>query len=994
MLMSTASVSPVLIGRAREMELLESALNATKLAEGHCVLISGEAGIGKSRLTAETSFRAQAANFTTLKGYCSEQDVSYPYGPWVDALRAFLAPLNATDVEQVLGAYAPVLISLLPELPLLLPSVLPIPPLDPTAEKYRLFDTLARLFASLSVAHPLLIILEDLHWSDELSLELLHFCVRRIAPHPILILGTYRDDEAFPGLSHQLVDLQREGRVDEIKLAPLTPLEVGSMVQAILQTGGSLSPDWLASLMSLTEGIPYFVEEMTKSLAQSGLPPQQWDSQQIPASLQHAIRQRVDNLTEETRHVLSLASVIGERFDFSLLQEITAEDEQSLMRMLKEMITAQLVIEQSADQFSFRHALTRQVIYGDMLLRERKKMHQMIGDVLEHFVGKKDNAPVAPLAYHFYQAGEWQKALEYSQQAGEKALALYASREALVHFSHAIEAVKQLGIPIPLPSLRGRAQARSILGDFEGAKADYEHMIKLARHVDNQPGEWQALFDLGYAWQPRDLQQAGKYLQEALLLARKMDDPITLGLSLNRLGNWYFFRSLPHEALPLHRQAFEIYQRPGDRRGMAQTLEYLGIASYGVGDVLQGVDYYAQAIPIMRELDDRPGLVRALEFLSMRARLDTEVLGEVNLSQLASYSEQAYEIAHSFDWREGEGEALSRTAICCIKAGEYQRGLDLLEQARKLGEEINHRHLLTSVHFLLGDLFLGMLDLGQAREHLELAFNLGQQVGAMQLIKSALPPLVSTYILQNELPRAQTVMAVFSPPGNITDIESASVFERLVWSSQAELELALEHAERALEITERLISSAHNLAQFGPYAIPWLSQIRAQALSALGRTREAAAELVGAQATVRAWGELPLGWRLHADLGKVYLMQKRRTDAEEEFHTARRIIKEIAGHCAEGAPRENFLRQALSTMPAEHELTRLQATKKEYSGLTVREREIATLIAQGKSNREIAEELFISEKTSERHVANILSKLGFNARTQIAAWVVARGLDK
>jgi predicted ATPase len=343
--MAGTIITSVLVGRLREMEILDRALRATQNSAGGCVLLVGEAGIGKSRLAAELDDRAISVHFLILQGYCSEQDNSFPYAPWIDALRAFLARRNATEASDLLGTFAPELVKLLPELSLILPSVQPVSPLDPAAEKHRLFETLARSITSLAAIHPLLIVLEDLHWSDEQSLELLHFLVRRIAAVPILILGTYRSEDISSRLAYHLTELNRERLVEAIRLTPLARPDVGRMAQAILKTESPISPDWLHLLMHLTEGNPFFVEEITKSLVQTGVQPGQWDPLLIPLSIQHTIQRRAEELPEKTRHVLSLASVIGERFDFTLLQEISAEDEQSILRMLKDLIAAQLIVD-------------------------------------------------------------------------------------------------------------------------------------------------------------------------------------------------------------------------------------------------------------------------------------------------------------------------------------------------------------------------------------------------------------------------------------------------------------------------------------------------------------------------------------------------------------------------------------------------------------------------------------------------------------------------
>ncbi|MGE5224141.1 MAG: ATP-binding protein, partial [Omnitrophica WOR_2 bacterium] len=834
---------PVLVGRARELEILDRALHAAQNGVGSCVLLTGEAGIGKSRLAAELADLAAAANFLILQGYCSEQDRSFPYAPWIDAMRAFLGPQSTAEANELLSVFAPELVKILPELSLLLPSIQPNPPLDPAAEKHRLFESLVRLAASLAAAHPLLIVLEDLHWSDEQSLELLQYIVRRIAAVPILILGTYRSEDPPPSLAHFLVELNRERLVEEIQLAPLARSEVGRMVQAILKTERPTASDWLDLLMPLTEGNPFFVEEITKSLVQAGLRPGQWSSLHIPRSIQHTILRRVEELPEKTRRVLSLASVIGERFDFALLQEVAGEDEQSLLRMLKEMIVAQLIVEQSADQFAFRHALTREGVYATLMFRERKAMHQTIGATMERLSEKRADAPAAPLAYHFYQAGDWQKAMEYSQRAGEEAQALFAPREALAHFSHALEAARQLGIPAPRPSLHGRARAREMLSDFDGARADYKTLIELARNAGDHHEEWQARIDLGLLWQSRDLERAGEYYREALELARGMDDTSLLAQSLNRIGNWSMNRGLAREALKYHREALALFREQDDRHGMARTMDLLGIVCYQLGEIIQGANYLEEAVPILRELDDRQGLVNALLNLAIRALTDTGVLGDVNYPLLTNLSDQALQIAREIHWYQGEALALLHGAISLKQAGEYRQALERLARAQPMMEENQDREALARLHLTLGQILVDLLALSEARQHLEMGLALVQELGSGILTVAATAHLASAALLENDFARAQALLIELLP-GEYPEGRELSP-QIACWSVRAELEVRQGHPGHALEIVDRLLSSTLNLAQYGPHAVPRLSRLRGQALAALGRMEDAEAELHG-----------------------------------------------------------------------------------------------------------------------------------------------------
>lgn len=697
--------------------------------------------------------------------------------------------------------------------------------------------------------------------------------------------------------------------------------------------------------------------------------------------------------------------MIGERFDFGLLREVAAEQEPSLLKALGDLIAAQLIVDQSADQFAFRHALTREAVYSGLMLRERKAMHQTIGETLERLAGPQADALAATLAYHSYQAEMWRQALEYSQRAGERASALYAPREALAYFTRASDAAQHLGLSKPISLAQGRAQAFRVLGEFDHARADYEAALESARRTQDRVSEWHLLIDLGLLWQSRDLARAGEYYQDAMELAHLLGDPTLLAFTSNRIGNWHFNCGRVGEALSFHREALELFRKLDDRRGMAQTLDLLGLVSYQLGRAVQGAEYLDQAVPIWRALDDRQGLVNTLINLSLRARTDTEVLGDVSFAQLTDLSDEALEIAHRFNWYQGELLALLQGAMSLERAGEYGRALERLRQASAIAEESRDRESFGRLHLIFGELLAGLLALANAQQHLETGLETVRELGSRLLTVGATSGLASVAVLQRDFGRANALLAELLPAEYPKSDEHPPL--RRCWCACAELALAQGNPRRALEITERLLAATENLTAYGPHAVPRLSHLHAQALSALGRPEEATVELLGALSTARTQGARPLVWRLHADLGKAYRAMGRREQAEQEFASARTIVHELAndipnlgaehfvpGHSEgdAGPLRENFLRSALAVIPAAHVAIPRQAAKKEFGGLTAREREIAALIARGESNREIANELVIGENTTERHVANILSKLGFNSRTQIALWATEKGL--
>ena len=997
---SSQILSPILIGREAELTTLVQALLAAQRGTGQCILIAGEAGVGKTRLLSALRQRAVGERFVVLEGHCFEQDTSFPYALWIDALRHLFAWRDAADIANLLGPLAAEVVKLLPELALLLPVVEPTPTLDPESEKRRLFEALARFAAQLAAACPLLIVFEDLHWCDAASLDFLRAFTHRLIDRPMLLIATYRSDEQPPQLIRFLAQANRERAADHLVLAPLARHHAAEMIRTILKIEQLPGGAFLDVIMQLTEGNPFFIEEILKTMAETGQvlsAVDMWKRQsakelQVPLSVYDAVQRRTERLTPAARQVLTVAAAMGQRLSFEILRQVIAKDEPELLAAIKELLMAQLLVEESADHFAFRHALTRDAVYTGMLLRERHALHKQIGETMERFWGATSATHAAELAYHFDQAAVWDKVLKYSQRAGEHAHTLYAPREALAHFSRALTAAARLHITPAASIPRSRAHALELLGEFDHARADYELALDLARRTEDHESEWATLLDLGFLWQSRDWVRAGDYFERALDLGHSLEEPARIAQSLNRIGHWHLHRGQPRAALADHHQALELFREMNDRRGMAQTLELLGLDSYVLGEVVQGAAYCEQAVPILRELDDRQGLVNTLTNLSMRPRFDTEVLGALDVQQLASLSETALEIARSCEYRVGEAAALHEGAACLCRAGDYRRGGELLGRALRIAEEIDHGELLTSVHLVWGiEFYLALLAAPEAREHLEAAWAAAQARGAVALTSVATAGLVSACILQHDWARAQGLLDEVLQ-ADLPDVGEMTFLLRGCWAARAELDLALSNPARALHVIDRLLASTANLAQYGPQAVPRLSHLRGQALVALGRLEEAVAELQGTLHVAAAQGQRPLLWRLHAELGHAYRRLGRREHAAQAFSSARTIIQHLADTVPDGALREHFVQQALATIPAAPALTSRQAARKEFDGLTERERQVAVLIVQGKSNREIAKTLLVTVRTVEAHITRILDKLGLKSRAEIAAWTVAKGL--
>ena len=369
---------------------------------------------------------------------------------------------------------------------------------------------------------------EDVHWSDESTLEFLLCFARKAAAHRLLVVLSYRGDEMTQPLRSLLAQLDRERLRQEVILESLSRANTETFLQTVLHGTRSLPAGMLDALYDLTEGNPFFLEEVLKALIVAGELVERedgwhWkraDTWHIPLSLHNAVELRLTRLNADARRVLQLAAVAGRRFDFTLLQQITHYDEASLVELMKEAIAAQLVVEESAEQFAFRHALTRQAIAGGLLARERRTLHGTIAQMLKQLHEVAPDASLADLAYHCAEAELWADAMKYAQLAAEQALALSAPRAAVEQWTRVVQAAGQLGQAVPPICYRARGQAYEILGDFEQAKTDYERALHAARQAEDGRLEWQSILDLGFLWTGRDYKRAGAYFQQAVDLAR------------------------------------------------------------------------------------------------------------------------------------------------------------------------------------------------------------------------------------------------------------------------------------------------------------------------------------------------------------------------------------------------------------------------------------------------------------------------------------------
>jgi DNA-binding CsgD family transcriptional regulator/tetratricopeptide (TPR) repeat protein len=988
-----------LIGRANHLATLHLLVDQARKGHGGVVLISGDAGIGKSRLIAGATAYAASHNVLPVQGNSFPDDVAAPYAPVIDLLRYLFDQYPWTQsfalTSQVVEAFQPWFSHLFSgytspyDSPSSAHSQAPL-------EKRQLFERLVDFLTALSAHQPLLLVVEDLHWSDETSLELLQNLARRSRTCALLLVLSYRSEEVNTYLRDFLAQMDRERLAQELHLSPLLPAEVEAMVQTCLSLQSPGPPELFYAIYPLSEGNPFFLEELLQALFMAGelfVEGESWiykplSTLHLPRSVRAAVQQRVALLTEQAREVLTLAAVAGRRFDFTLLLELMMVQEAVLLQALKELIAAQLIVEESAEQFSFRHALTRQSIYSQLLARERQALHRVIAEAMESLYASTLEAHLVDLASHFYEASEWAKALAYGWQAGEKALHLYAPQAATEQLTRALSAARLGALTPPAMVYLLRGQAYETLGDFERAHNDYERALESARSMHDQSAEWQSLIALGFLWTGRDYTQAGTYYRQALELARSMNDQLLLAHSLNRLGNWHLNTEQPLEARHYHQEALVTFQKMNDQHGLAETFDLLGMAHYLSGNVSQGTAYYQQAVALFQQLGDRQGLVSSLSQLTVACGSDLmgPTMLTLSLAESRNSGEHALRVAREIGQRSAEAFTLFNLGNVLGTRGEYAQAFEMVQGGISICSAIEHHQWLTYGHFDLGMLYLDLLDLPIAQQHLEQALALSREIGSGYWIRLVSGLLALVFLAQRDVARAESTLT--AAPDH--DAPPQTFGQWLVWYSRAELALANDDPGLALEIADQLSASTNKLSP--EHCNPRLSKVRGEALAALGRGAEAETALQAAQEAARVQGLQPLLWRIHLLLAKFFLVQHRQEDAKLQLSTVQEITRDLAACLPQEGLRRQFLAEVGARLPRVRPLTPLRAAKMRFGGLTEREREVAVLIAQSKTNTEIAQQLVVGKRTVETYVSNILSKLGMTSRTQIALWVHEKGL--
>jgi DNA-binding CsgD family transcriptional regulator len=992
--------SPTLVGRVEELARLGAALEQAQVSGPAAVLVAGEAGVGKTRLVQEFTTQAAATGAMVLTGGCvALTEADLPYVPVVQGLRTLLRRSQEGSVGALLVEVRAELARLLPELG---KEAAEQPSagwdLGPTSQA-RLFAMLLRLLGGLAEQAPVVLVVEDLHWADRSTLELLSYLLRSLQGDRLLMVGTYRNDElprAHP-VRRWLTEQQRTPHVETMELRPLSQSEMGEQLAAIL--GGGATSVLVEEIWGRSAGNPFFAEELAAAAVHGTI-------DKLPAGLRELLVARVLDCAPVAQAVLQVAAVAGRRVNEQLLATVAALSEAELMAGLRELLERQLlVLDPDQESYGFRHALVQEAVYAELLPGERRRLHAGLAAALRDLGktgGSKEPITAAEIAVHWQHAHQAALALEWSLRAAAEAERAYAFAEAWHHYERALGLWDRVMDPQQragmdhVQVLAQAAEAAYLIEDHKRALA----LVELALgHVDTvaEPiragmllerrgfylwllgqGEaslqaWQkaarilpadppsreraellATYSLALAMHPQ-AQQAKAVSEQALAVARRVGAEREIGRALTSLGLAEATLGNFDAAIAALRQACQIATRHADAQYVARGYGLLADALIRAGRLEEAAEVAlagrapVRALGLQGYWHDNFLLLNAADaFLELGRWDDAEEL----LSAMS----------HA---KDGPGSGPLLMAALRIRRGDFQTATALLETFHeRWGQTWPEKVTVTE----------------QARQYFELVAELHLWQGRIELATAAIREGLTA----------------------VTDTDSQAFNGQLLWlgvraaADRAQQARARHDPEELAQAAEEAAALEAKVKAMTPNPLTLDAGVVATA-TAVAAVWEAERSRLEGRSDPARWQAAAAGWLA---LGRPYPMAYARWRLAEAFlgngDREQATAAAQAAYLTAVRLQAKPLREALEALARRARLDLGAGVPHEpgRAGLTPRELEVLGLLVAGKSNRQIAAELFISGKTASVHVTHILTKLGVHSRLEAAARARELGLDR
>ncbi|PKO21946.1 MAG: hypothetical protein CVU38_11965 [Chloroflexi bacterium HGW-Chloroflexi-1] len=887
---------PPFVGRTRELNVLLARWEEAMRGKSGLILIGGEAGIGKTRLSEEFASTVRWRGAVVARGRCYELERVLPYQPITEVL----SDLSQGSDVRALPAWAQV------ELARIVPGFGPGRQGAEARSPYALSDAGERqavLFHAIvaCVRHcaartPLLIVLEDLHWASDSTLAGLHYLTRQIADAPVLIVGAFRSEEA--GEAHALTmmagELARAGLAQHLALEPLSAEAVAELVRRVRERNSSA--EWVSRLYAHTEGNAFFLIETLRALDETPLCPPILKFRNggtegglpVPGTVRALIQARLSRLSAPARNLVAPAAVAGRAFDFDIVCRTAGASEETALEGFDELLRRGFLREGIGRDYEFVHSLIQQVVYAGLHHRRRQRLHRLTGETLESLYHERREELLGTLAHHFDVGGEEEKALQYHSLTARRAESLFAWQEVEEHQSRMLVLLDRLDPDCKRSDYRiqrgqvlaDRAHLRFLQGRLAERDSDLLALAALAEASGDEGLRLQAsLHRARYLNLDGQYAEAMAVAEEGMTLAERSNDISARCHFQIQVGFAHYFRGEYQAAMQPLQAALAL--EPSDPAGRAEALSVLSYACYLVADYQRSLDYRQQALAIRSEsgaLDRKAldltdmGIIYTrlnrlpeaeqylLDALALAQKIGTQVAESYALNNLGNlhYLRGDYPAAlecHSRSLalqratgsRRGEASALNNSGMDLLAPGDYAAAESLLCQSLAIQEEIGYQSGLAEglAHLARAQGSLGRLDEALATATRSLA--VARRIGDRYCQVTALNVLAWLQLVHGE-PEAALVLA--GEAASLAE-ETGLVHGRIFGLALLGLaHLRLDNPSQAYGCTSQAVSLLQEQGCIeGPEEAVYLTH--SLVLTALGRCEEAADALREAKAQMK-----------------------------------------------------------------------------------------------------------------------------------------------
>jgi predicted ATPase len=912
-----AGLHAPLIGRAREYEQLRRPLNDVRQGQGQIVCLSGEAGLGKSRLIHELSHEWQATGGRPgawIESSGLSYDTTRPYGLFRRYLSLLYGVQEGDSPEVVRQKALKSMQALSPEqrrlrlraVELLLAARAESANslLQGEAFKRELFQTGLDLWREIATTTPIVLVFDDLHWADPASVELLLHLFQLVEELPILFLCAFRPEEQSPAWQIQPTAATKyTPYYTEISLKPLSSEDSNTLVDSLL-TIADLPQPLRRLILQKTEGNPFFVEEVVRTLIDNGTVVRDevgahWyavaevETIHLPDNIQALLLARIDQLEKETRYTLQLASVIGREFYYRVLNFIS-DRAVALDKQLEILQQVDLIREAARTPelaYMFRHELTRDAAYNSILHRRRRQFHRYVAEAMEALFAGRLAEEAHRLAYHFQEARDQARALTYYKMAGDTAARLYANTEAIVHYTHALQLARQTSAAneqlIYLYINRGRVL--EVSGAYDEALANYQEL----EHIGHERGDHalvlaallpQATIYATYT-DNFDPAQAKTLSEQALALAQALNDPRAEAKALwNRMLLEMFTQADLQPAVTFGERSLAIARAHNLREELAYTLHDISRAYLTVGRLKEAWAAQREAQDLWRAMENLPMLAD-----SLASAAAAYYMGGL-FDKALSLAQEALQINQAIGSLWGQAYSLMTLGPIYLERGELGVGIKALQTAISLAERANFSYPQIIIPTVLAWIYggLGLIEQGFALAHQGLA----KAENLAQSRPQALAAFVLLHLNNGDLDQANTLLqemlSGYDASNNDRYIGHFFVYV------QGQVALANQAYDHLLDLSDKLIDSmkAVGVRLF----LCDILHFKAQALLGLGRTDEAIQVLQAARAEAESLNSRRALWLILTTLTRVEAERGHTAASEELRRQAQAIIAYMADH--------------------------------------------------------------------------------------------------